>query len=348
MIGPGELTATFERELAAAHGYKHCICLNSGQSALMIALKAWSIREGRPLSVALPAVTYISSWAAVIQAGCKPILVDVTSDARANIIYDYVPSEIDVVMPVHLFGRAVDKPAKMADSFSKCILEDACESAYAPGVGFGDALCLSFYSSHTITTGFGGAVLTNDDDLYFKMWQLVNHGRVSHDDRTNVANLADRFTFDEIGWSLKFSDLNAAVGLGQHLGREKNIKTRQMIANVLKEELSKYPWLETAPEDGHTWMMFPIVLDQNISRPLASETRDQVVAHLNSHDIETRMMMPLTNQPVVKEYYKDANLETTYPHANYLNQMGFYVGCHPAMTEEHVERIAKAFEEIAE
>ena len=346
MVGPSELTATFERELAAAHDYKHCVCLNSGQSALMVVLKALSLREERPLRVALPAVTYISTWAAVLQAGCEPVLVDVTSDAQANMIYGYTPDDIDIVLPVHLFGRAISQ-SHMDINPCKYIVEDACESAYAPGIGFGNACCLSFYSSHTITAGFGGAIMTDDDDLYFSVWQLVNHGRAKHDDYTDMANLADRFRFNEVGWSLKFSDLNAAVGLGQHIGREANIKTRQMIASIFNEALAAYPWLETAPSDGHTYMMYPIVVDQGVQRPKDYQTRDQIVAKLNEANIETRMMMPLTNQPIVQNYYSDIDLVQSYPHAHYLNEMGFYIGCHPAMTEEHVERVVNTFEEMA-
>ena len=342
-VGPGEMTKMFERELAAAHGYKHGLCLNSGQSALMIALKAESIRQGKPLRVALPAVTYISSFAAIVQAGCEPVLVDVTSDARANMIYDYIPNDVDAIMPVHLFGRAIDDRTLRQRFPSHFILEDACESAYAPGIGFGDALCLSFYSSHTITAGFGGAVLTNDDDLYFKMWQLVNHGRAKHDDYTETVNLSERFTFSEIGWSLKFSDLNAAVGLAQHIGREQNIQIRQAIGALMKERLAPHEWVETAPLDGHSFMMFPMVIDQAKDRPEVAKTRAGVISALNDADVETRMLMPLTNQLIVKKLLGD-DIEAKYTGAQYLNEMGLYVGSHPLMTPDAIDRISEVFE----
>jgi len=344
VVGPGEMTAMFEREIAAAHGYKYAIALNSGQSALMVALKAESIRQGKRLKVALPAVTYISTFSAVIQADCDPVLVDVTSDTRANMVYKYVPEDVDAVIPVHLFGRAIDEKYPFP-SEKYFVLEDACESAYAPGIGFGNALCLSFFSSHTITAGFGGAILTNDEELNFLMWKLVNHGRIKHDDYTATTNLADRFTFDEIGWSLKFSDLNAALGLGQHINREDNIKVRRFIAKTLKEQLAPHQWLETAPLDNNTCMLFPLVIDQSVDRPPSAGTRGMVIAALNAADIETRMMMPLTNQPVVKRIMGD-DVESRFPQAAYLNQMGFYIGCHPNMTEEHVERIVETFNEI--
>jgi len=344
-VGPGEMTKMFERELAVAHGYKHGLCLNSGQSALMVALKAESNRQGKPLRVAVPAVTYISTFAAIIQAGCEPVLVDVTSDARANMIYDYIPADVDAIMPVHLFGRAIDDRTLRERFPDKFIVEDACESAYAPGIGFGDALCLSFYSSHTITAGFGGAVLTNDDELFFKMWQLVNHGRIKHDDYTETVNLSERFTFDELGWSLKFSDLNAAVGLAQHIGREQNIKIRQTIGALIKERLAPYEWIEMAPLDGHTFMMCPMVIDQAKPRPEAAQTRAGLISALNDADIETRMLMPLTNQPIVKKILGD-DIEAKYTGAQYLNEMGLYVGSHPLMGPDSIDRIVEVFGEL--
>jgi dTDP-4-amino-4,6-dideoxygalactose transaminase len=335
-IGPGEFTATLERELAAAHGYKHCICLNSGQSALMIALEAQYRLDGLVgAEIALPAVTYISTLSAVIQAGCKPALVDVTPDVRANILWDQVPNTVAGIVPVHLFGRAIDQRGFSAD---KVIIEDACEAIYAKNIGFGDVMCVSFYSSHTITAGLGGAVMTNNDDLYFKMWQLVNHGRCQHDDYTDTVNLKDRFTFDEIGYSLKFSDINAAIGLGQHFSRSNLIETRELIAAQLKERIDELGWIETMPMDGNTWMMFPMrVLDGR---------RDQLINALNKENVETRMLMPLTNQPIVKKIFGD-NVEEKYPNAKMLNETAFYVGCHPLMDDEDIDLICGVLENMS-
>jgi len=336
MIGPGGLTKSFERELAAVHGYKHCLCLNSGQSALMIALQALRLQNGRSLNVAVPAITYISSLAAVVQSQNTPVLVDVHREVHAEMDYDQMPEDVDIVMPVHLFGAAV----KRNYPFKNISVEDACEACYAPGVGFGPILCTSFYSSHTITTGMGGAIMCNDDDLYFKCWQLVNHGRIKHDDYTDAANLKDRFTFDEIGYSLKYADINAALGLAQHYNRDNIIEARQYIGLLLTQKLQELGFEQdkhVMPIEDNTYMMFPILLDQGMDR-------DRIVDVLNQNNIETRMLMPITTQPVVKRLF-GPDVEDRYPNAKFLNKHGFYIGCHPMMSDESVDHIAAVIKE---
>jgi len=336
MIGPGKLTESFERELAAVHGYKHCLCLNSGQSAIMVALEALRLQSGRKLKVAVPAITYISSLAAVIQSGNDPVLVDVHREAHAEMDYDQMPGDIDVVLPVHLFGAAISRPYP----FQNIAVEDACEACYAPGTGFSDILCTSFYSSHTVTTGMGGAIMCNDDEFFFKCWQLVNHGRIKHDDYTNTTNLKDRFTFNEVGYSLKYADLNASIGLAQHYNRDNIIDARQYIGMLLTEGLQELGFQQgpnIMPVENNTYMMFPILLDDGMNR-------DNVVDQLNSHDIETRMMMPITSQPIVKQIFGD-DVETRYPNARFINNHGFYVGSHPMMTDEDVNQIVAVLKE---
>ena len=337
MIGPGELTKSFERELAATHGYKHCICLNSGQSALMVALEVLRLQNGRVLKVAVPAITYISSLAAVVQSGNDPLLVDVHQEVHAEMDYDQVPPEADIVLPVHLFGAAI----KRAYPFKNICVEDACEACYAPGVGHAPILCTSFYSSHTVTTGMGGAIMCNDDDFYFKCWQLVNHGRIKHDDYTSTANLKDRFTFDEIGYSLKYADLNAAMGLAQHFNRDNIIEARQYIGVLLTQKLQDLGFqqgLNLMSVEDNTYMMFPILLDQGMDR-------DRVVDILNTNNIETRMLMPITTQPVVKKLFGDDDIEDKFPNAKFLNNYGFYIGSHPMMSDEDTDQIATVIKE---
>jgi len=336
MIGPGELTKSFERELAAVHGYKHCLCLNSGQSALMIALEVLRIQSGRPLKVAVPAITYISTLAAVVQSGNDPILVDVHKEPHAEMDYDQMSADVDVVLPVHLFGAAI----KRNYPFTNVCVEDACEACYAPGTGFSPILCTSFYSSHTVTTGMGGAMMCNDDEFYFKCWQLVNHGRIKHDDYTHTKNLKDRFTFNEIGYSLKYADLNAALGLAQHYNRENIIEARQYIGLLLTERLQELGFkqgINLMPVEDNTYMMYPIVLDQGMDR-------DRLVDVLNKHNIETRMLMPITTQPIVKDMFGE-DVEDKYPNAKFLNNHGFYVGSHPMMSEEDTDHIAAVIKE---
>jgi len=335
-VSPGDITKTFEERIAYAHGKKYGLALNSGQSAIMVVMEA-AAKVYNITHVAVPAVTYISSITAIIQAGLKPMLVDVHPTVDAPMKYDEIPYLADAVLPCHLFGKP---NAPFVDNRPhgtiKFVCEDACESIYAPGLGFGDAICLSFYPSHTITAGVGGMILTDDKDLYFKCWQLVNHGRQDMDDYTTCHTLKERFTFSEWGYSLKFSDLNAALGLAQHTRRNIIIGRRRDNALYLTDGLVDIEELLFANSVlnrklHHTFMMFPIIV--------RGDERDALEKALNDANIETRRMMPITTQPIIKQYFGAYICEDYYPGAKYINEHGIYIGCHQDLSTEDLDRI---------
>jgi dTDP-4-amino-4,6-dideoxygalactose transaminase len=325
-VSPGKFTKAFETEVAQAHGKLYGLAVNSGQSAIMVVLEA-AAKMYNITNVAVPAITYISSVSAIIQAGLKPVIVDVTRDCNAELMWERIPDVCNAVLPCHLFGRANIPPQTIKNTF---VCEDACESIYAQGLGFGDAICLSFYPSHTITAGFGGMILTDNKELYFKCWQLVNHGRKDWDDYTTCHNLKERFTFDEIGYSLKFSDLNAALGLAQHENREWILQQRAKNAWYLTQVLSTIDDLVFPDFDNHTFMMLPIIVP--------SGRRNDLENALNNANIETRRMMPITTQPIIQKLFGHDVIDK-YPNAKYINEHGLYIGCHQGIGQEHLNRI---------
>lgn len=324
-VGPGLLTKKFEQIVAEAHGFKYGLALNSGQSALMVAAEALKKHRGIQ-RVSVPAITYISSLSAMLQAGLQPILVDVTPDCEAEIMYDTLDLEVDMHLPCHLFGRCNDN----RPTDKKFILEDNCESIYAPGVGFGDAMCVSFFSSHAITAGFGGMILTNDKELYFKCWQLVNHGRQDWDNYASCAELKYKHVFSEVGYSLKFADINAALGISQHHQAELFIGQKQDNAQYLIDGLKDIDELILPKHENHTFMLFPIVCKD--------DSREDLLAALHKVEVETRMMMPITNQPMVRDWF-GPKIEDRFPNAKFLNNHGFVVGCHQNLNKDDLDRI---------
>jgi perosamine synthetase len=320
-LSPGQWTRAFEEVVAQTHGKKFGLALNSGQSAIMVALRA-----SKRHRVAVPAITYISSIHAIIQAGLTPVLVDVEPTPEAPMQWDKISPSCNAILPCHLFGKA-----NRFKHDGRFICEDACESIYAPGIGVGDAICLSFYPSHTITAGFGGMILTDDEDLYFRCWQLVNHGRADWDDYSTCHNLKERFTFSEVGYSLKFSDLNAAFGLAQHNKHTEIISKRRGNANFLIPSLAELKQLSLPDFHNHTFMMFPILCKD--------DSRNGLEKALNDANIETRRMMPITTQPIAKQLFGQ-DVEEKYPNAKYINEHGLYIGCHQDLTLQDLEKMA--------
>jgi dTDP-4-amino-4,6-dideoxygalactose transaminase len=168
-------------------------------------------------------------------------------------------------------------------------------------------------------------ILTDDKDLYFKCWQLVNHGRQDMDNYATCHTLKERFTFSEWGYSLKFSDLNAAFGYAQHTQKDYILGERLNNALYLLHQLVDIQQLRFASSVNHTFMMFPIIV--------RGEERDALEAALNDEEIETRRMMPITTQPIIREYFGAHKCDTEYPGAKYINEHGFYIGCHQGLDQ---------------
>lgn len=361
-ISYGPMLRRFEDEFARISGRKFAISANSGTSALQVALHALKEKDGWQDGdeVIVPAITFVATSNVVLQNGLKPVFVDVDPHT-----YHMDPQKLEAaitprtraVMPVHLFGMSADMDAIMAIARKRKlrVVEDSCE---AVGVTYkgrpvgadGDIACFSTYMAHLVTTGVGGLALTNDPDLAVRMKSLVNHGRdsiyVSMDDdkgltgkaRFDVAN--KRFSFISVGYSYRMTELEGALGIAELKYLKKNIKLRQRYAAYLLKGMKKYEkflQLPTRPAGReHAYMMFSMVI-----KDPGLFSRDELVAWLEDHNIETRYMMPLINQPVYKKMFGD--LEPKFPAAARINHHGFYIGCHPEMNVRTLDYILAVF-----
>lgn len=334
-ISPGQLQKKFEDMVAGYHGKKHATFVNSGQSALHLSLEVLKRKADLPfLRVLCPAVTYISTLHAIWNAQCDVTLCDVD-----DVNFMLNPAGIgrrhfDVAMPVDLFG----KPWHGIRLGVPCI-EDACEAVGAEGVGYGDIVCMSFYASHSITTGVGGMVLTNDREIDDTIKRLANHGRTRPDaiyTKTDAGyDMSRQFVFTDEGYSFKNSDLNAALGIGQMERLHEITGKRRQNGLTLISRLRHLKDLRFADPSHHTFQMFPVICR-------TEKQKCNLVAHLNKQGIETRDAMPITTQPVVIE-----RLEVKpgmYPVADMVAKQGFYIGCHQHTTDDDLEYIVAAFE----
>ena len=341
-LSPGATTRQFEDLVCARHQMPYGTYCNSGQSALHLILEALKTC-GKVNRVLVPALTYISSLHAVWNAGLQVQLVDV--DPKTYVWnWDHLPPlrETDILMPVHLFGYPVAAPPH-AEALT--IVEDACEAFGAPGIGYGDAMAFSFYVAHTITTGVGGLAATKHAWLDDVIKRLCNHGRLRAQDlyaglRVHQVDAEVRFRFNEVGFSYKLGDVNAALGIGQVQRLASILARRRQVAGWLRERLRPYPLHPPYDDDQrHTYMMYPLVCFED-------GVRDSLMAPLATHAIETRHMMPITNQPIVTR--RLGHIEDRYPRAAWINTHGFYLGCHQHMTEADCDRIADAFQVVFE
>lgn len=355
----GPMSKEFEAKFASSHHAKYGIFMNSGTSALHVALAALKTLHGWQDGdeVLVPSVTFVATANIVLHNRLKPVLVDVDSRTY-NIdplkIEEKISDRTRAIIPVHLLGlpASMDPIMALAREHNLSVIEDSCETMFATYKGqsvgsIGDIGCFSTYVAHFLVTGIGGFSITNDPELAVTMRSLMNHGRdsiyisCSDDEGLDGQRLSEviekRFSFVHLGHSFRASEMEAAIGLGQLANAQKIIARRKQIAAHFNEELSKYAdelQLPFVPEDRtHSYMLYGLVLK--------NDAKTGLVNYLENANIETRDLLPLTNQPIYRRMY--ANLDELYPVAKWINQSGFYIGCHPYMTDEEVDFVVQAF-----
>jgi perosamine synthetase len=354
-ISPGPVVKHVEEVTAQIHGMKHALALNSGQSAIHLAIQAiveTRLNKGKekPL-VAVPACTYISTLAAVILTGCDIVLIDVelpSGNMSPRKLEETIKMHIaegdpiDIILPVHLYGKACDpRIFTIAEEHNLWVIEDACEATFAPNIGRGHILTTSFFSNHLISAGGGGVIMTNDKQLDEYCWQLINHGRSARFGNDDIHKIANKFHFSEWGHSMKWSDLPAAVAMAQIERRDYLYTTRRNNAARLDDILGSWQASKTVilPErEWHTYMMYPIIVSEKLDA-------NNIISYLNDHEIEVRRMMPITNQPVVQEYFGGSTLVKEFPIADLINRQGFYVGVHPELTIDDMDEMGSIIDE---
>lgn len=353
-LSQGKYVAAFEKRFANLHGHQYGVMCSSGTSALHLAMTA--LREANgwtdETEILVPAITFIATSNAVLHAGMKPVFVDVdpvTYNMNPTEIEKHITPQTRCIVPVHCFGMPCDMPRiiEIAKKYNLRVIEDCAEAHFAKiddrSVGsFSDIMACSTYVAHTITTGVGGVMCTNDRSLSEILRSLLAHGRACTCERC-LASDADtvcpkrmeteldrRFTFIRMGYSCRAGELEGALGLGQLERIEEIMSARRRNAQILLDGLAPFEdriQLPRHPENvEHTYMMFPI-----LPREESGIVRSDIVRYLEAHNIETRPMLPLLNQPIYKKLFGD--LEDQYPAAKYIAHNGFYIGCHHGLQE---------------
>lgn len=333
-LSPGPHVKAFEQAFSKRHQQSYGVMVNSGTDALRIALAALKERyrwkDGD--TVLVPAITFVATVNVVLQLNLIPRLVDVSmydfNINPDNLAHIYQTSEVKAkcLIPVHLAGKPCDMSSllDLASKHKLRVLEDSCETMGVPGIARGDITAFSFYVAHLLTTGVGGMATTNDKDLKELMWSYSNHGRRE----------LKKFQFDRIGYSCRPTEFEAALGLNQLPLLGDIIAKRRRNARYLFENLCDLRGLHLTYSPDSSCMFFPVLIDKESGIPKAA-----FMNHLEKRGIESRELMPITNQPCYKHIFK----EYDYPVAREVNASAFYIGCHQDMTLSDLDEIIDAF-----
>lgn len=281
-INEGELTAEFERQIAQRLGAKHAVAVTNCTSALFLALKAVGVGPGD--EVVVPDVTFIATANAVCMAGANPVLVDVdprTLNMDPDAFARAVTRRTKAVLPVHVSGRAADLPAiqQIADEHGIMLIEDAAEALLSKAHGkflgtLGKAGCISFSPNKTLTTGQGGMVLTDDDQLHVRLRELKDQGRP-------VRGTGGDDIHQSIGFNFKLTNVQAAIGMGQLSRLEERVAHAKQIYETYREGLNgakgiRLPGFRTCEGETPQWV------------DVVVERRDELDRHLAARDIYCR------------------------------------------------------------
>lgn len=324
----GPFVKSFENEMAAYLGTKHAVAVNSGTSALHLAMAAAGIGPGD--EVLVPAHTFIATLWGVLYVGATPVLCDV-DDATGTIDVDAAAGRITprtkAIIPVHIYGQPADMEAvnKLALRHSLLVVEDNAQAIGARWNGkalgtIGQIGCFSFYPGKNLgAAGEGGLVCTDDDTLAERVRVLHNHGQ------------SERYTHIEIGFNYRMDGLQAVV-LRHKLRRLDDwTSRRKSLAQRYQAGLSGLPLKVPAVQNqDHVWHLFVV------RTPL----RDELRTHLQQADIETGLHYPIPchRQPCFQHL---ALAGDAYPHSDLWASEGLSLPLFYGMTEAQVDRVVR-------
>lgn len=267
---------SFEAELAERLSVNHCCLCSSGTAALSIALATCGVGVGD--EVIVPPFTFIATIESVIAAGAVPVFaeIDETLCLDPEAVKAAITPRTRAVLPVHMCGSMaqIDILKQLCDQNGLMLIEDACQSVGATYKGqalgtFGQIGCFSFDPVKTITCGEGGAVITQDENLYMRSDQYADHG---HDHVGNDRGLEDH---PILGTNFRISELNAAVGLAQLRKLDTILKIQRANKETLKEAFSQFPevsfqWIPDPVGDSATFLSF-FLPDEKRARNVARD-----------------------------------------------------------------------------
>jgi CDP-6-deoxy-D-xylo-4-hexulose-3-dehydrase len=358
----GRFAQEFEKRFARLYGLRSASLVNSGSSANLVALSCLTSpklgeRRLRPgdevITVAAGFPTTVNP---IIQNGLVPVFVDVqvpTYNLDPEYLEEALSPKTRAVMVAHTLGNPFDLDA-VADFVKRhnlWLIEDCCDAVGSTYRGrmvgtFGDLATASFYPAHHITMGEGGAVLTDSPVLKTLVESFRDWGRDCWCDPGNDNTCGKRFdwqlgdlpcgydhkyTYSHIGYNLKMTDMQAAVGLAQLEKLPGFIEARRRNFEALRaglRELEEFLILpEATPGSEPSWFGFPIAV-----RPEAPFSRNQVTRHLEDRNIATRLLFGgnLVRQPA----YRDREFRVVGPltNADFVMNQVFWIGLYPGIT----------------
>jgi perosamine synthetase len=337
----GKYIDEFEKGFAKYCGVRHGISVSNGTTSLHLALASLGLGAGD--EVIMPAFTIASTAFASVYCGAKPVLVDCERDTwnmDVSKLAKKITKKTKAIMPVHMYGQPCDMDPiiELAEKHDLFVVEDAAEVHGAEYKGrkagsMGDIGSFSFYSNKIITTGEGGMLLTNDDEIAEKARSLKN---LAH-------SKEKRFLHYDIGFNYRMTNIQAAIGLAQLEKIDDYVKMRRNNAKLYSSLLTEVEGLTLPVERKwakNVYWMYSLLVEDGFGI-----SKDKLAERLEKKGVETRnFFIPMNEQPVFKEMglFKGEK----YPVSEEISRRGFYLPSGSGLSEEQITYVCDSIKEI--
>lgn len=365
MVTMGKQVRAFEEQCSKAFDCKHTLMNNSGSSANLLAVAAlanpaWKNRMQPGDEVIVPALSWATTVWPLIQHQLVPVFVDCdlsTYNFDMEKLEAAITPKTRAIMLVHVYGNPCDMTAIMAlaKKHKLYVIEDCCEAMGAKFAGksvgsFGDCGTMSLYYSHHLTTFEGGLTFTNNFEMIELLRVLRAHGwsREADEKEKYIKEYPDidpRFIFINIGYNLRPTEVQAAMGMQQLPKLESFVKHRRGVREDFRKGLAKYGDVLRFQEEQQggyaSWFGFGMVVDK--AAPFA--VRD-ITAFLNKKGIETRPIIAgnMARHPALKMF--SHRVSGTLENCDAIMQRGFAIGCHHAIDKAAREYVIACVDEF--
>lgn len=372
----GRFAARFERDFASALGSRHAVLCNSGSSANLLAIAALTAEELgeerlRPGDEVITAAAgFPTTVNPIVQYGMVPVFVDVvpgTYNVSVEQIQAAITPRTRAVFLAHTLGNpfAVAEIRELCRTHGLWLIEDNCDAVGSKYDGrytgsFGHLATVSFYPAHQLTMGEGGCVLTNEGRLKMLVESFRDWGRACWcapgKDNTcrrrhsqQLGNLPygydHKYTYSRLGYNLKLTDMQAAVGVAQLAKLEQFVAARRRHWQALRNHMEKWSdWFilpEATPRSEPSWFGFALTVKEN-----APFSRRDIVNYLESRGVATRMLFAgnLTRQPAYQNirYRVVGSLINT----DAIMQRTFWIGVYPGLSDDHIDYASNVLDQF--
>ena len=325
----GKRVQEFEKLLSSFVKSRYAVAVNSGTSALQAALYALDLKKGD--EVLLPSFTFVATANAVISVGAKPVFVDILKQNYTmdpNHLRKKITKKSKVIIPVHLYGNMayMKEISEIATKHNLEIIEDSAQSLGSTYKGkhsgtFSKIGCFSMYAAKVVTSGEGGAIVTNDKKIFEKLRKIRNHGML-HGNDTRL-----------LGLNLRLPEINAAIAKIQMKKLTKFLNQRRKNAKILSELLLDLDIVIPHERKGEkvNWYLYTI----------ATKDRNKIMKKLNLKGIGATAYYPI---PVHKTPFY--NNKSSLPLTEWAASHVLSLPIHPLVSKQNLYQIAQILKQV--